>query len=322
MSPGDLMPFGAKFALLHPVRVVLFIAIATAILAFPARAWTLETFGWSIVPLGLWTVAALYLLSWRPVLLIRRWRLIVPLLLLAVAAAGVLGMMNTDQFSSKTGESLGGKIGVAIAISPGQWDRFFVSTTDYAVASLRIAVLVIAAAVIFTPRRSWRATAMSSRYSWKAAVVTTQAAAESQRKLKDGMERRRTERRDRKVQEEFAIAAAIAEAELEKLNGEGADIEFEPEPISPRIHGIAAEGEFDEDELLNQPAPWDDSGEEEDFSTNPMDQELVLRALPGVGGGAAAAAMPEIISTAVLSTAASQYKWPMPRLDILHRLVA
>lgn len=311
-SLGDFAPFGLKFALRHPLRVVLLLAIVAAVLAFPIRNWTLETLGWSAVPLGLWVAGTAYLLSWRPTYLVRKWRYVLPALLVAVAASGVLGMIEAE-FGSSTGESLGGSIGVAIAIQPSEWDRFNVTTTDYLAASLRIAVLLIVAVAIFTPKLSWRAMFQGSRYSWKAAATTGHVAAEGGRKWKERSERRRAEKAEREAQQlEFEQAAVATEIELAAVEAD------EPEPVSPTIHGIAADEEAD---IATETPPWDD---DDDLQTSPMDQELVLRDLPGsaAAGAAAAGAIPEIVSTAVLSKAASEFKWPLPNMDKLKKAPA
>lgn len=297
-------PLGLRLVLRHPVRVVVLLAVAAAALAFPLRDWTLETFGWSMVPFGAWTAAVLFLLSWRPMYLARRWRYVLPLLALAVAASGILGMMNAEPGSS-VGESLGGAVGVAIAVRPGEWDRFNVSTIEYAAASLRILALAIFAAAIFTPRLSWRATATGSRVSWRAAALTGHTAAESRRRWKERSERRRAERIEKAAQLEFERAAAEAESKP-ALDDQSSG------PAVPTIHGIPADSDSDFED-----PPWED----EKLSTHPMDQELVLRDLPG-GLTGPAAATPAILTTAVLSQAASQFKWPLPRLDMLKKAPA
>lgn len=328
------MPFGLRLALRHPVRVILLVAIVAVIVAYPLRDRTLETLGWSVAPLGLWAVGTLYLLSWRPTMLIRKWRYVLPLLLLAFASSGVLGMLNADP-GSVTGTSMGGTLGEAIAIRPSEWDRFNVTTLEYATASLRVLVILIAAVVIFTPRLSWRATEASSRYSWQAGVRTAETAAEARRRLSERSARRKSERNDRLAQAEFDLAAAAAEAELAAI---GVDEYGESLPeapvvspvvsevlqtreataISPIIHGLSAQGEHEE--LVENP-PWEltDPGDLANDSSGPMDQELVLRALPVGRTESAAGPLPEIISTAVLSQAASQFSWPSPRLDILKK---
>ena len=306
---GGFAPFGLRLALRHPLRVLLVVSMAAALLAFPLREWTLEFLGWSAAPLGLWAVSALYLLSWRPSLLIRRWRYILSLLLVAFAASGVLGMMDAAVGSS-TGDSLGGTIGVAIAVRPSEWDRFNVTTLEYITASLRIAVLLAVAIALFTPRISWRATAIGSRYSWRGAVRTRQAAARASRKWNEREERRRAERIERETQLEFAMAAAAAEAAL-AISATETDEMFET--VSPIIHGMTATS--DTGAVATVIPPWED---EEGLSGSPMEPELVLRALPGsldTPGGP----LPAIISTAVLSQAASQFKWPLPRLDMLKK---
>lgn len=307
-SPTDFAPFGLRLALKHPVRVVLLIALVGAVLAFPLQDWTLETLGWSVVPLGLWAAGTLYLLSRRPTDLIRKWRYILPALLVAVAASGVLGMADAD-FGSRTGESLGGAFGVAVAIQPAEWDRFNISTADYAIASVRVGLVLLLAAALFAPKLSLRATFKGSRYSWKAAAVTGHAAVEGRRRLKERSERRKAEKLEREAQLESERAAMAAETELAAVETD------ELEPPAPVIHGIAAESE---DEFAAETPPWED--QQEDERGNPMDQELVLRDLPGAAAAATAAgAVPEIVSTALLSQAASQFKWPLPNMDRLKK---
>ena len=324
------MPFGLRLALRHPVRVILLVAIVAVIVAYPLRDRTLETLGWSVAPFGLWAVGTLYLLSWRPTMLIRKWRYVLPLLLLAFASSGVLGMLNADP-GSVTGTSMGGTLGEAIAIRPSEWDRFNVTTLEYAAASLRVLVIVIAAIALFTPRLSWRATEASSRYSWRAGVRTAETAVEGRRRLSERSARRKSERNDRLAQAEFELAAAAAEAELAAIGvdeyGESlpeapvvSDVSLtrEATAISPIIHGLSAQGEHEE---LTEIPPWEltDPGDLANDSSGPMDQELVLRALPVGRTESAAGPLPEIISTAVLSQAASQFSWPSPRFDILKK---
>ncbi len=310
---GGVGPYGLRIALRHPGRVVLLVSIAAAIVAFLLREQTLELLGWSLVPIGLWAVSLVYVLSWRPLMAVRRWRYVLPLLLLAIAASGVLGMLNAEP-GSLSGESMGGTVGEAIAIAPGEWDRFNVTNVDYAAASLRILVLVIAAAAIFTPRLSWRAAATGSRYSWHATTATAHKASEGRRKWHERSERRKAERLEREAQQEFELAAAVAEAELAAI--EARDEDETAAPISPTIHGIAADEEAD---AFTETPPWE-TIEAEDDATNPMDQSLVLRDLPtGPASAAADEPLPEIISTAVLSQAASQFNWPLPRLDKLKK---
>jgi DNA segregation ATPase FtsK/SpoIIIE-like protein len=307
MSFGGLALFGLKFALRNPLRVPLFAAVTVAILAFPLRDWTLEFFGWSAVPLGLWAISALYLLSWRPGFLFRRWRYVLPLLALAFAATGVFGMVNANVGSS-TGESLGGTVGLTISVRPFEWDRFNVTTLEYITASLRIAVLVAVAAAIFTPRISWRVAAIGSRYSWRGAVRTSRAAATSRRKWNERAERRRVKSIERETLLEFELAAAAAEAALAIPVPETTSV---LEPVSAPIHGIAADSQ-----VAAESPPWEDVV---DLSGNPMEPELVLRDMPGASDSPGADPMPAVVSTAVLSQAASQFNWPLPRLDHLKR---
>lgn len=304
--------------------MILLVAVVALIVAYPLRDRTLETLGWSVVPLGLWAAGAVYLLSWHPMLFVRRWRYVLPLLLLAFAASGVLGILNAGP-GSATGASMGGALGEAIAIRPSEWDRFNVTTLEYAAASLRILVIFIIAAAIFAPRLSWRATAKGSKYSWRATVVTAHTAAESKRKWDERVERRRIERAEKRAQQEFEYAAAVAEAELAALADED-ETEYIEQPTSataslaPTIHGLTASVEHEEPP---ETPPWeflDPSEVGDDDSTNPMDQALVLRDLPGGRPEPAdAGPVPEIISTAVLSQAASQFSWPLPRLDKLKK---
>ena len=289
--------------------------MAVAILVFPLREWALEFFGWSAAPLGLWAVSALYLLSLRPLSFFRRWRYVLPLLLLAFAASGVLGMMNSAPGAS-TGDSLGGTLGVAVSIRPSEWDRFNVTTLEYITASLRVAVLVAAAIAVFSPRMSWRATATGSRYSWRGAVTTRNTTATAVRKWNGRAERRRAERVERETQLEFELAAAAAEAALAAPTAETIE---RLEPVSPTIHGITAHGitaVTDDEAVGTISPPWED---EDELSGHPMEPALVLRDLPGASDGPGIGPMSAILSTAVLSKAASQFKWPLPRLDILKK---
>ncbi len=309
------MPFGFRLAARHPVRVILVVAIAAAVLLLPMREWTEETLLWSIVPLGAWAFGALYMISWRPMLAVRRWRLLAATLLLAVAATGVLGMLNQNDGFAIVG-SMGGTLGEQIAIAPGSWDRFNISNADYAAAIARIALIVIAAIAIFSPRASWQTARRAAHYSMAITAGTAASITEARRRWKERSERRRAEREERLAQQEFEQAAAEAEAALALEDDAQADIAMQSGPATPTIHGIAA----DEGDLAaSEKPPWEEIDED---STNPMDQALVLRDLPGAASGAAEEPLPEIVSTAVLSKAASDYSWPLPRLDRLKKAPA
>jgi DNA segregation ATPase FtsK/SpoIIIE-like protein len=304
----DLSPL---VLLKHPWRLALPLAIAALIIAYPLRDPFVSTFGWSAAPLGAWAFGFLYLLSWRPKLLFRWWQIVIPLGLLAAAAAGVLGMLNAP-IASPTGESMGGRIGEAIAIRPGQWDRFNVTNLQYAAASLRIFVLVIAALAIFTPRYSWLATRLSSRYTWRASRFTAATTKTALEKSRESAARWQVERR-KKAGEKAAIDAALAAAAAEDT---ATASHIYAEPHSPIIHGIAVDNEDDFAHQAEDGAPpWED--DEDKVPSGPMKTALALRPLPdgktepGAGG--------DIATTALLSKAASMFKWPLPRLDILRK---
>jgi DNA segregation ATPase FtsK/SpoIIIE-like protein len=309
-----MAPFGVRLIARHPVRVIFVIALAAAIIALPAREWALETFGWSAVPLALWTVPVLYLLSGRPLTLFRQWRLVLAVALLAAAVSGALGMI-TAGYSSQTGESLGGTIGVYISLRPSTWNRFDVTTLEYTAAGLRVFVLVIAATVIFAPRFSWAVTVISSRFTWRTARFTGRVSAAAHRTWVDRQDRRRAQKL---AQQELkaAEAAAVAIAEINSDDDED-DVK---EPI---IHGVTATAGV-ESELLftddEETPPWEDEADES--TGNPMDKSLILRELPQTVTPSQPTLAPDIMSTAVLSRAASQFKWPLPRLNMLQKAPA
>jgi DNA segregation ATPase FtsK/SpoIIIE-like protein len=309
-----MAPFGVRLIARHPVRVIFVVALAAAILVFPAREWALETFGWSAVPLTLWTVPVLYLLSSRPLALVRQWRRVLTVGLLAAAASGALGMI-TAGYSSQTGESLGGTIGVYISLRPATWNRFDVTTLEYAAAGLRVFALVIAATVVFAPRFSWAVTVISSRYTWRSAQFTGRASAAAHGRWVERQDRKRAEKlAQQELKPAEAAAAAIAE-----LNTD----DDEDNVTEPIIHGVTATAGV-ESELLftddEESPPWED--EEDGSDGNPMDQSLVLRELPQTVTPSQPTLAPDIMSTAVLSRAASQFKWPLPRLNMLQKAPA
>ena len=316
LNLGGLMPFGVRLIARHPVRVILVIALTAAILAFPARDWSLETFGWSAVPFTLWTVPVLFILSGRPLALVRQWRIVLATALLASAAAGALGMVTAD-YSSHTGESMGGAVGVYISLRPAEWDRFNITPLQYATAGLRVLVLLISATIIFAPRFSWAVTVISSRYTWRSARFTgrvTQAAHSG------WVERQERKRAEKLAQQELQAAEAAATA-IAELN---MDEDYDDAVAEPVIHGITATAGV-ESELLRSDAtdspPWDDDDDSEE-DTNPMDKSLVLRELPQTSTPSQPTLAPDFLSTAVLSRAASQFKWPLPRLNILQKAPA
>ena len=295
----------------HPWRVLVPLALAALVIAYPLKEQLLLNLGWSAVPLGAWTVGFLYMVSWKPKLLFRWWRTVISLALVAVAASGVLGMLNAP-IASPMGESMGGRIGETIAIAPGTWDRFNVTDLQYAAASLRILVLVIAAVAIFAPRASWIATRISSRYTWRASRFTASTTKTAIGRSRESAARWQEERK-RRAEEKAAIDAALAAAAAED-SGRAPVVDSGPRELV--IHGIAADNdeEFVRTEAPEVP-PWDDEIDEE--PSGPMSPELVLRPLPG--GATDSDSDEDIVSTAVLSKAASDFKWPLPRLDMLRK---
>ena len=111
--------------------------------------------GWSSIPLGLWLVATLFLVLFNRPLLFARWRWDLAALALGLSISGALGIFDAplDSFS---GDTYGGDIGIAIARYPLDWDRFDLGLVDYALAWVRVVILLIVAFILATPNWAGR----------------------------------------------------------------------------------------------------------------------------------------------------------------------
>ncbi|MBP38191.1 MAG: DNA translocase FtsK [Dehalococcoidia bacterium] len=107
--------------------------------------------GWSAIPLGLWLVATLFLVIFNRSQLFSRWRWVLSSLSLAAAVSGGLGIFYAPG-TAFSGETYGGDVGMAISRLPLEWDRFDVAITDYAIAWIRVAALLIIAFGVASPK--------------------------------------------------------------------------------------------------------------------------------------------------------------------------
>ena len=132
-------------------RFFAFVVATGLVVAFVFRDQFISWLGWSAVPLLGWIAVVLYLANGRPRLIVSWYRALAASLLVAVAASAALGI------AAKPGafyadESLGGRVGELLARWPSEWDSYGVTTGQYAFAGLRVAVLVLLAGAVISPR--------------------------------------------------------------------------------------------------------------------------------------------------------------------------
>ncbi len=130
---------------------VVAVAVVAAVAYFFFQDDTGRLVGWSAIPLGLWLVATLFLIVFNRAQLFDKWRWVVSSLALGLAISGSLGIFYAP-LAAFSGETFGGDIGIAISRLPFEWDRFDVGISEYAVAWVRVAALVIIAFIVVSPR--------------------------------------------------------------------------------------------------------------------------------------------------------------------------
>ncbi len=130
---------------------VVAVAVVAAVAYFFFQDDTGKLVGWSAIPLGLWLVATLFLIVFNRAQLFDKWRWVVSSLALGLAISGSLGIFYAP-LAAFSGETFGGDIGIAISRLPFEWDRFDVGISEYAVAWVRVAALVIIAFIVVSPR--------------------------------------------------------------------------------------------------------------------------------------------------------------------------
>ncbi len=238
-------------------RLFALVIVVGLVVAFLVRAQFIHWLGWSAVPLLGWLAVFLYLANGRPHLIVNWYRGLTAGLLMALAATAALGMVASPG-AFYANESLGGRVGELMARWPVEWDAYGVATGHYLLAGVRVAVLVLLAGAIISPRGAlvagrgaWVGTRYGARYGavalmatadWTAARITAWREARAVRK-----------------QEKLAAAAASAN-EMTIVGTELVDDSFESTPdavASPEMNGF---DDVDEPDLAeaNELADIDD----------------------------------------------------------------
>lgn len=132
-------------------RFLALIVVAGLVVAFVVREQFVSWLGWSAAPLLGWLAVFLYLANGRPRLILGWYRGLTAGLLIALAASAALGIVVAPG-AFYADESLGGRVGELLSRWPSEWDAYGVSTGQYALAGLRVGVLVLLAGAVISPR--------------------------------------------------------------------------------------------------------------------------------------------------------------------------
>ena len=132
-------------------RFLALIVVAGLVVAFVVREQFVSWLGWSAAPLLGWLAVFLYLANGRPRLILGWYRGLTAGLLIALAASAALGIVAAPG-AFYADESLGGRVGELLSRWPSEWDAYGVSTGQYALAGLRVGVLVLLAGAVISPR--------------------------------------------------------------------------------------------------------------------------------------------------------------------------
>jgi DNA segregation ATPase FtsK/SpoIIIE-like protein len=189
-----------------PVWFVVAVGVIAAVAYFFFRDDAGKMIGWSAIPLGLWLVAAVFLVLFRRQALFDRWRWTVAALSLSLAISGGLGIFYAP-LASFSGETYGGDVGMAISRLPQEWDRFDVGITEYALAWVRVVALLMVAYVIGSPRL---AKATGSGLG-RGGVVVFAVLITGVQRLYNGYQSRRFDKAQEKLQQQEADRAKNAE---------------------------------------------------------------------------------------------------------------
>lgn len=133
-------------------RSLAVIAIAAAVLGLPLKDIYAGATGWGAPLFFVWGAAAAVVLNIRPGLFVHRWKWFAGALGLAFAITGTLGMFRAP-IGTPLGDWLGGSLGTVLASAPELWDRseWDITPGQYALASLRVAVMYAISAALFSP---------------------------------------------------------------------------------------------------------------------------------------------------------------------------
>jgi DNA segregation ATPase FtsK/SpoIIIE-like protein len=220
---GSVAKLVGRLLVAAPAQFWFIVGIAAiAAVAYFVSGEDLETtLGWSIIPLGLWFVAMLYLSSFHRARLVAGWRWVVSSLGVALAISGGLGIfyVPTDvSLPIVSGETYGGDIGMAISRAPFDDDRFEVGVTENAVAWARVVALLIIAFAIATPKWAKRSAGELSGALVFVYVALVAGLQSLFRKFQNWRELRAEEKRLRKADLEEYEADQAAQAKIDAEN--------------------------------------------------------------------------------------------------------
>ena len=214
-------------------RLLALVVVVGLVVAFLVREQFINWLGWSAVPLLGWLAVFLYLANGRPRLIVDWYRGLAAGLLMALAVSVALGMVAKPG-AFYANESMGGRVGELMARWPAEWDAYGVATGHYLLAGVRVAVLVLLAGAVISPRGA----VVAGRGAWTGARYGARYGAAALMATADWTSARTTAWREaRAARRQEKLAATAAAASTEEMTIVGAELvedsfELDPEPVA------------------------------------------------------------------------------------------
>ena len=120
--------------------VFVFLVLAAAGAGYWWRADVTAWLGWSVVPVGVWSLAFSYVLIARTGWFARKWLAVSTSSLVLLGAVGILGVFDAP-LGSAMGSTMGGRLAEYVVREPFMWDRYNVSWWLPVQAWARVGVL-------------------------------------------------------------------------------------------------------------------------------------------------------------------------------------
>ncbi len=233
------------------------IAIATGILvALFARDLAIETFGWGLVPASLWLGGVLAIGLSRPTLIQKFWQPTVATGLIAVAAIGVLGILDGADDTLLEDSTYAGLAGEAIVRLPAEWKVGEATFAQTAGAVARIAVLVVISLNVLWPGRSRIIYILLGRMMLLVSKLTGKRIRQGELSLIALIKRRYEARKVAQAAAAEAKAQAIASGAVDTESSLQKNPSYVVSHSEPEVTGmVAPEGATAEDGIPAEPTP-------------------------------------------------------------------
>ena len=226
-------------------RLIALAVVVGLVVAFGVREQFTTWLGWSAVPLLGWLAVFLYLANGHPRLIASWYRGLTAGLLMALAATVALGMVAKPG-AFYANESLGGNVGELMARWPGEWDAYGVATGHYFLAGIRVAVLVLLAGAVLSPRGAliagrgaWTGTRYGAHYGAAAFMASAAWTAARVTAWREARAARRQEK----------LAAAAASASADEMTIVGAELVDDSFDLAPDAESSAEIDGYDDIEV-------------------------------------------------------------------------